>query len=51
MYFRIYLKKYIPDANKGGDCYVKALHNMQSDPSATLVHGLVSGQGHLEGIV
>jgi len=43
-------EKYIPDENKGGDCYVKALHYMQSDPSATLVHGLVDGQGPLEGI-
>jgi len=49
MYSNIF-EKYIPDANKGGNCYVKALHYMQEDPSATLVHGLVDGQGPLEGI-
>jgi hypothetical protein len=44
-------EKNIPDANKGGDCYEQALHYMQSDLSATLVHGLVTGQGPLEGII
>jgi len=41
----------IPAANKGGDCYKKASDYMQSDHSATLVHGLVTGQGPIDGII
>jgi len=39
----------IPVKNKNGDCYQKALNYFNSH-DCTLVHGLVDGQGALEGI-
>jgi len=41
----------IPQENQGGDCYEQALHYFQRDTGSTLVHGLVNGQGALEGIL
>lgn len=44
----------VPDKNKGGDCYQKALHYMMSKPTDNqliLCHGLVTGQGAIRGIV
>ena len=41
----------IPEENKHGNCYVVALHKFMENPKRyTLVHGVVSGQGPLEGI-
>jgi len=40
----------IPDANKGGNCYQVAFDTLFSKPGAKLVHGVVLGQGPLEGI-
>lgn len=41
----------IPEENKHGDCFVVALHKFMENPRRyTLVHGVVSGQGPLEGI-
>lgn len=41
----------IPEENQHGDCFVQALHTFMEDPSSyTLVHGVVDGQGPLEGI-
>ena len=40
----------IPEKNKHGDCYVQAFHYVQSHPNTTLVHGIVTGQGAIEGI-
>lgn len=46
------MAKRIPSKNKGGDCYSAAgryiLDNM--DPELILVHGIVTGQGDIEGI-
>ena len=43
----------VPKANQGGDCYVKAWDYFQNNfkDDLRLVHGLVTGQGPLEGIV
>jgi len=43
----------IPDANQGGDCFQVALNYMMSHKSKRLklCHGLVTGQGNIEGIV
>jgi len=53
MSFKGYIKEHadIPDENKNGDCYVVAYRYIMSHPKVTLVHGLVHGQGALEGIV
>lgn len=41
----------IPEENKHGNCFVAALHKFMENPRRyTLVHGVVSGQGPLEGI-
>lgn len=41
----------IPEENQHGDCFVVALHKFMENPKRyTLVHGVVSGQGPLEGI-
>ena len=41
----------IPEENKHGSCYVDALHTFMEDPAhRTLVHGIVTGQGPIEGI-
>ena len=41
----------IPDENKHGNCFVQALHKFMENPQKyTLVHGVVTGQGSLEGI-
>ena len=41
----------IPEENQHGDCFVQALHTFLEDPkNYTLVHGVVTGQGPLEGI-
>lgn len=41
----------IPEENKHGNCFVVALHKFMENPKRyTLVHGVVSGQGPLEGI-
>lgn len=41
----------VPDENKNGDCFEVALNTFFKDPSRyTLVHGVVNGQGPLEGI-
>ena len=45
----------IPKENAGGDCYQQAYKYFQSnhykDKNLKLVHGLVTGQGALEGVV
>jgi hypothetical protein len=45
----------IPDENQGGDCYQTAYHyfvtNCHQNPNLRLVHGLVTGQGQIKGIV
>jgi hypothetical protein len=42
---------HIPEENQHGDCFVVALHKFMENPRRyTLVHGVVSGQGPLEGI-
>ena len=41
----------IPEENKHGDCFVVALNTFLEDPeNYTLVHGVVTGQGPIEGI-
>lgn len=41
----------IPEENKHGDCFVAALHKFMENPKRyTLVHGVVTGQGPLEGV-
>ena len=51
-----YIKTYtdiseIPDEYKHGDCFVQALNTFLEDPKHyALVHGVVNGQGPLEGI-
>lgn len=41
----------IPEENKHGNCFVVALHKFMENPRRyTLVHGVVTGQGPLEGI-
>ena len=41
----------IPEENKHGDCFVSALHTFMENPRKyTLVHGVVTGQGPLEGL-
>lgn len=41
----------VPQENKHGDCYVQAFRQFMQDPSRyVLVHGVVTGQGPLEGI-
>ena len=41
----------IPEENKHGDCFVVALHKFMENPKRyTLVHGIVTGQGAIEGI-
>ena len=42
---------FIPEENKHGDCFVVALHKFLSNPQRyKLVHGVVTGQGAIEGI-
>lgn len=41
----------IPEENKHGDCFVVALHKFMENPKRyTLVHGIVTGQGAIEGV-
>lgn len=41
----------IPEENKHGNCFVVALNKFMENPRKyTLVHGVVTGQGPLEGI-
>jgi len=41
----------VPEENKHGDCFVVALNKFLENPKKyTLVHGVVTGQGPLEGI-
>lgn len=41
----------IPEENKHGNCFVVALHKFMENPKRyTLVHGIVTGQGAIEGI-
>jgi len=41
----------IPEENQHGDCFVQALHQFLKNPKRyTLVHGVVTGQGAIEGI-
>lgn len=41
----------IPEENKHGDCFVVALHKFLENPKKyVLVHGVVTGQGPLDGI-
>ena len=40
----------IPDVNKGGNCYQVAFDTLIENPNAKLVHGVVTGQGPIEGI-
>ena len=41
----------IPEENKHGDCFVVSLHKFMENPQRyTLVHGVVTGQGPLEGL-
>lgn len=41
----------IPAENTGGDCFVEAVNNAMADNSLYVVHGIVHGQGALEGLV
>lgn len=41
----------IPEENKHGNCFVVALQKFMENPKRyTLVHGIVTGQGPIEGI-
>jgi hypothetical protein len=58
MSFRDFLNEYdkellpnLPTKNKGGDCFNLAFNYIQNNHRVILVHGLVTGQGALEGIV
>ena len=56
MTFKCYLNEGpIPKKNQNGDCYIKAYQYFQANAfknnNLILVHGLVTGQGPLEGIV
>ena len=50
--FNEYLTIFTESIEATGTCYPDAYHYMRdhADKKLTLVHGLVSGQGHLEGI-
>ena len=40
-----------PEDHKHGNCYVEALHAFMEDPqNRVLVHGIVTGQGPIEGV-
>lgn len=41
----------ISPENMGGDCFVQAVENAMADSSLLVCHGIVHGQGALEGIV
>jgi len=49
--FKEFLLESISDKHKGGDCFEVSYKYILNNPRVTLVHGLVSGQGALEGIV
>lgn len=56
--FKEYLEEakkhaHIPSKNQGGDCYMVAYRYLMNhhNENLRLVHGLVHGQGNLEGIV
>lgn len=50
-YIRAYNLDDIPDENKHGDCFVVSLEKFMEDPKRyILVHGVVTGQGALEGL-
>lgn len=51
MNFKSYISESIPEANKNGDCYIQAYNYISNNPKVVLVHGLVHGQGALEGII
>ncbi|MCD6435240.1 MAG: hypothetical protein J7L15_02450 [Clostridiales bacterium] len=57
MNFKNYLNKQdyifenISGNNKNGDCYIVSYQYIQSNPDVKLVHGLVHGQGALQGII
>ncbi len=56
MTFKDYLNEGpISKENQNGDCYILAykyfMDNVTKNPNLRLVHGLVSGQGALEGII
>ena len=41
----------VPEENKHGNCFVVALHKFMENPQKyILVHGIVTGQGPLEGL-
>ena len=40
----------VPEENKHGNCFVVAFNYVMSHPNATLVHGIVTGQGPLDGL-
>lgn len=41
----------VPEENKHGNCFVVALHKFMENPRRyTLVHGVVTGQGALDGL-
>lgn len=40
----------VPEENKHGNCYETALKTQMSHPGSILVHGVVTGQGPLEGL-
>lgn len=51
IYTSIDLDDDIPEDNKHGNCFVVAYHTFLEDPERyTLVHGVVTGQGTIEGI-
>lgn len=40
----------IPEKNKHGNCYTSAVNYVMKHPDTILVHGIVTGQGAIEGI-
>ena len=48
--FREIAEGKIPAKNKNGDCYVVSYNYMMNNQGAKLVHGLVDGQGALQGM-
>lgn len=40
----------IPEANKGGNCFKVAVDTLMSNPNGFLVHGVVTGQGAIDGV-
>jgi len=44
-------REFLTEVEVSGDCFVAAFRYQMDNPKALLVHGLVTGQGPIEGVV